>query len=332
MSSEANSPFTADLFPTSINGRIFEQAQANAGKRDVPQRDSVLLQQLLHDRGLAYGDGVFETIALRNGKVEFAAAHLDRMEKGCQRLMLSFPRQTLQTELQQFIKQLRIQQLQQGVLKIILTRGQGGRGYSFPQTPGCNRIISFSTLPEGLLYQQAPLNLVLGKTVLGESPSLAGLKHLNRLEQVIATHELDTLRQAFPKQKLAEILLCNRDAQLIEGSKTNVFLVRDRELYTPDLRLSGVEGVIRELILARLATELELRIRIEGISITQLAEFDEMFLCNSLCLIRPVGRVYQQQDTPDKLASYHLFSCFDISGKLQSALQRLLQTEDSPGL
>jgi 4-amino-4-deoxychorismate lyase len=136
----------------------------------------------ISDRGLQYGDGLFETISVYNGKAIFLAQHIDRLTASCQRLLIPAPDlDTLHAEIKQLC-----QGVEQAVLKIIITRGSGGRGYRQPDTIQASRILSlhpFPNYPDS--YQQQGITARFCDTRLGLNPTLAGMKHLNRLEQVL---------------------------------------------------------------------------------------------------------------------------------------------------
>ncbi|MGL4269005.1 MAG: aminodeoxychorismate lyase, partial [Plesiomonas sp.] len=140
------------------------------------------------DRGLAYGDGCFTTGRVRRGRLQLEQAHLDRLWQACERLFITPPeREQLQDEIRQ-----QASLLHDGVLKVLLTRGSGGRGYS---TQGCDttlRMISTSVWPAHYTrWQQQGIVLGESNIPLACHPLLAGIKHLNRLEQVLIRRQID---------------------------------------------------------------------------------------------------------------------------------------------
>jgi len=229
----------------------------------------------LIDRGLAYGDGLFETIKVKNGQPRLLAKHLERLQLGCQRLSLKLDFALLENELQRFTAE-----LGEGVAKLIVTRGDGKRGYAPSNTP-VRRILLGSSLPN-----YPPENATQGvrlfpcQTRLAEQPLLAGLKHLNRLEQVLA-------RAEWQSEGYAEGLLCDYSGRVIEGVFSNLFMVKDGQLFTPDLSRCGVAGVMR-LLLLELAEQANIPFAICDIERGQLQYADEVFICNSLYGIWPV--------------------------------------------
>lgn len=229
----------------------------------------------LSDRGLAYGDGLFETIAVRNGRMALLERHLARAAEGCQRLRIALDSDLLQRELQAFAAE-----LGEGVLKLILTRGDGLRGYAAPQQPPRRILLGNPPSAWPAAHREQGVRLFPCQTRLAHQPLLAGLKHLNRLEQVLARSEWQTA-------DCAEGLMRDQAGNVIEGVFSNLFIVQDQRLLTPALDLCGVAGVMRGEILQR-ATAAGIDCRIQTLSLEQLLAADEVFLCNSLYGIWPV--------------------------------------------
>jgi 4-amino-4-deoxychorismate lyase len=239
------------------------------------------------DRGLLYGDGLFETIAVRNGRVFCWSRHMARLLAGCERLGIpAVDTVELAHEADELLAG-----TGHGVLKIIVTRGSGGRGYRVPETVVPRRILQLHPWPD--FPPAAPETGVavrLCKTRLCHNPLLAGIKHLNRLEQVLARREWDDHR-------IGEGLLLDVDGRLVEGTMSNLFLVRGESLLTPDLRRCGVAGIMRSVILEQAEQQL-LTAEIRALDTADLLAADEVFLCNSLIGIWPVisidGRPYRK--------------------------------------
>lgn len=186
------------------------------------------------DRGLQYGDGLFETLAVRDGRARFLAWHLQRLAEGARRLGFQSP------DPGQLAEQVRRAWPDgPGVVKLILTRGAGGRGYrpSPGGTPTC--VVAGSAWPawpasawtEGVCLRYC-------RTRLARNPALAGIKHLNRLEQVLARSEWDD-------ERIAEGLMLDELGQVISGTQTNLFAVIDGRIATPPVDQCGVAGVMR---------------------------------------------------------------------------------------
>ncbi|HHX34970.1 MAG TPA: aminodeoxychorismate lyase [Gammaproteobacteria bacterium] len=230
----------------------------------------------LADRGLAYGDGLFETIKVRDGRALLLERHLLRLQEGCQRLAIPFELQVVRQELHAYM-----QQLGDGVCKLILTRGSGQRGYTAPTPCFPQRILQASSLPQWpAAYAQQGIELFACLLRLSEQPLLAGLKHLNRLEQVLA-------RAEWTDPAYAEGLLLDGQGRVVDCVFSNVFIVKDAQLITPALHRAGVAGVMRAELLAR-AEAAGIDVMVSDISLAQLLQADEVFTCNSLYGIWPV--------------------------------------------
>lgn len=230
------------------------------------------------DRGLHYGDGVFETVAFSNGKVRFWAAHMERLLDGCLRLSIPHPDAELLKEEVAHVAE----GCEQAVIKIIITRGSGGRGYRPPASPEPQRLIMRYPWPEHTVPEEG-ITLRYCDTPLGCNPRLAGVKHLNRLEQVIARSEWDD-------DSVHEGLMLDLDGHVLEGTMSNLFAVRNGVLLTPDLKRCGVAGVMRRQVLS-LANELGITYRLEQMIPSDLERMDELFVTNSVIGIWPVARL-----------------------------------------
>jgi 4-amino-4-deoxychorismate lyase len=235
------------------------------------------------DRGLLYGDGVFETLTVLGGQPQFWRRHMTRLRAGCKRLGIPFRDESCLLE--------EACKITVGsdpcVLKVIVTRGPGGRGYQAPVASKPARIIQRHPYPDGV-----PACRVDGEAVrlceqrLGWNPALAGIKHLNRLEQVLA-------RQEWDDPDIREGLLCDRDGRLIEGTMSNLFVIKGQTLATPDLTRCGVAGIMRTVVM-ELADQVPVQARIKTLTLPDLEQADEVFLTNSVIGIWPVIEVDKQ--------------------------------------
>lgn len=232
------------------------------------------------DRGLQYGDGLFETIAVFRGEPLLWQYHMDRLEVGCERLGFPAP------DADQLLRESRtvVGECSAAVLKILLTRGIGGRGYTPPSEPAVTRVISCHPLPDyAAECWTLGVNARFCRTRLGINPGLAGLKHLNRLEQVMARREWESAT-------IAEGLMLDAIGRVVEGTLTNLFVWLDDRLVTPDLSHCGVAGVMRRLIM-RLAMEHSIPVVESDLYEDQVKSADAVFLTNSLIGIWPVRRL-----------------------------------------
>lgn len=230
----------------------------------------------LKDRGLAYGDGLFETIAVKAGTPLLLELHMQRLALGCSRLAIVADQALIRSELLAYA-----QAMGEGVLKLILTRGDSQRGYGASTGALPRRILQASpaaAYPQA--YALQGIALFDCATRLAEQPLLAGLKHLNRLEQVIA-------RSEWQDPAYAEGLMRDTSGRVIEGVFSNLFMVRDGVLMTADLHRCGVAGVMRAALLVE-AERLAIPCLVTDISLAQLQQADELFLCNSVYGVWPV--------------------------------------------
>lgn len=230
----------------------------------------------LQSRALAYGDGLFETIAVRAGRPSLLGYHLDRLALGCQRLAIDADQVVIADELCRYASA-----LGDGVLKLILVRGDSQRGYAPAAGVAPRRILQGSPLPAyPAQHAQQGVRLFACSTRLAQQPLLAGLKHLNRLEQVLA-------RAEWQDTEHAEGLMLDISGRVIEGVFSNLFLVRDGELLTADLSRCGVAGVMRAALIDQ-AADAGISLRITDLSLQDLEQADEVFVCNSVYGIWPV--------------------------------------------
>lgn len=228
------------------------------------------------DRGLHYGDGLFETIAMVDNQPLYWEAHLARLAEGCLQFGMPLPPvDLLRNEVRTVVNR-----RDRCVVKIIVTRGTGGRGYLAPEPCEPRRIVMSFDWPEypDSYYLQG-VQLRLCATRLCCQPLLAGLKHLNRLENVLA-------RREWQEPDIAEGLMCNAAGDVIEGTMSNLFLVSDGQLQTPALDQCGVRGVLRSRII-ELAAELDIPHQQLSVRPVDLDDADELFVCNSIIGIWP---------------------------------------------
>lgn len=229
------------------------------------------------DRGLQYGDGLFETMAVFRGQPRFWQAHVDRLSVGCERLRLPMtPQEVLLRE---------VQTVSAGqddcVVKIMLTRGVSGRGYA-PVIPSrANRIVCAYAWPQDPGHlNETGIRTRICDLRLGIQPALAGLKHLNRLEQVMA-------RAEWTDKTVHEGILLDHEDYVISAISSNIFLVQGERLLTPRMDRCGVRGVMRGAVLQAFKSRCEQR----RVSLDMLPEADEVFVCNAVRGIFPVTRI-----------------------------------------
>ncbi|TMP70822.1 aminodeoxychorismate lyase [Pseudoalteromonas sp. S1609] len=248
------------------------------------------------DRGLNYGDGFFTTAMVTDGQVEHWAYHKARLIECAQRL--GFPAlefNALESQITQLIAS-----HPQAVLKVVITRGEGGRGYAPPSE--CNLNIIVSVLPYPDHYNSltdSGISLAISPIKLAVQPHLAGLKTLNRLEQVLIKNALQT-------QHSDDALVLDYNNNVIETSAANIFAIKNNKVFSPRLDECGIKGVFLQSLCDKLTVEFK------TVSVDDLTQADAVFLCNSLMKIVPVKSIGEH--------------CFDIAHS-QSLLNELLAKE-----
>lgn len=232
------------------------------------------------NRGLQYGDGLFETVAVVDGRPLLWDAHMARLQRDAHRLGFDPPPEERLTYEVAALARVH----PQAVLKIVVVRAAQGRGYR-GRTRESERVVT--AWPWPTLAPAGALDIAWCATPLARQPRLAGMKHLNRLEQVLAQNELDPA--------CWEGLMQDTAGWVIEGTMSNVFIVSDGVLATPRLDQAGVAGVMRDQVLHR-ARERGIPVIVEALSRERVLAADEVFLTNSLMGVRTVrslpGRVY----------------------------------------
>lgn len=250
----------------------------------------------LDDRGLQYGEGLFETILVDAGEPLAWDLHTARLARGCQALGL--PKPPL-ADLHQDALQLVGTQDGPGVLKLMLTTRGGERGYARPAPVAWRRIVSLTPAPAWPAeeYEQG-IAVRWCRQLWSPMPRLAGIKHLNRLTQVLA-------RAEWHDPGIAEGLLRDPSGAVIGATMSNLFLVRDGVLFTPEIRGCGIAGTLRARILER-AGELGILVRESVLAVADCYRADELLLCNAVRGIRPI-----------RLLGRHSF----VAGRVTRALQ-----------
>lgn len=244
-------------------------------------------QVSVQDRGLAYGDGLFETIAINRDKVQFWPQHWQRLATGLDRLGFSCDIAQLKDAIETDIKALvGHNHLPQSVLKITITRGSGGRGYLPPTDMQATRIVQLSPWPAGREHLAVSgVHVRLCQQPWGANKTLAGLKHLNRLDQVLA-------RQEWHDDSFHEGIMLNQQGCVQSGVMSNVFIEQDGQLYTPDNHSAGINGIMAGQV-QHLAQQLGIAVTSRPISLAMLEKADALFLTNSLNGIWPVVKFAQ---------------------------------------
>ncbi len=255
----------------------------------------------ISDRGLSYGDGVFETLAVRDGHIQFLDYHLQRLGTGCARLRIKAPNDVvIENECRELISG-----QDDCVLKIIVTRGAGGRGYRADPDLEPTRIVSMTEWPD-IAVTETGFRITVCETRLARNPALAGIKHLNRLEQVLA-------RSEWEDPEIHEGLMLDSEDKVIAGTMSNVFATRNGALRTPDVSRCGISGVMRRVVLET-AEELQLESFVCEMGLDDLLTADELFITNALMGITPVTRLCDKE-FPSGATTQSLMNAIANKGK-----------------
>jgi 4-amino-4-deoxychorismate lyase len=237
----------------------------------------------IDDRGSQYGDGVFETIAIRDGQPRFWKMHVERLVLGCDRLGIPAPSTALlSSDIADAIRQSYLDDTF-ATAKIVVTAGRGPRGYRRPE-PIQSAVyvwVGHASRTPKESYQQG-VEVTLCATRLAIQPALAGIKSLNRLEQVLA-------RSEWQDDSIFEGLMLDTEERLICGTMSNVFIASAKSVATPSLTRCGVAGVMRRHVLATMAQN-NIDCEVRDIRHDELQQADEVFLTNSQFGILPVAR------------------------------------------
>lgn len=257
------------------------------------------------DRGLAYGDGVFRTLRCDGGKLLHWPRHYTKLQANCAALGIVCPAAEL------WLADLRQLAPHDAVVKLTVTRGLSARGYAVDASQTATRISQISALPayapqlanEGVVVRHCDWRLSL-------QPQLAGVKHLNRLDQVMA-------RREWSDSGIFDGLMLNARGELVEGVISNLFLLRDQVLLTHPLLDCGVAGVTRQRVLD-CAAELGIACAEVALSVDDLYQADEVMLCNSLFGLVPIRLCLATAGRPEQR-----WENFAVTARLQMALRQM---------
>ncbi len=238
------------------------------------------------DRGLAYGDGLFTTAKILNGNVLMLKQHIERLRDGC--IVLSIDGVNFSLLEEHIIEVAKRYPL--AVLKVIITSGAGGRGYSRLGANSPNIIVKTSEFPTKYTeWQTNGICIADAKIQLGLNPLLAGIKHLNRLEQVLLRAELD-------RTDYDDLLVYDLHSNLVETTCSNVFWFENKKIFTPIIKDSGVAGLFRSALLKAFP-----EIQIVNGTQNTIKNADAMFITNSVMEIVPIKQYQGMQLNLDKV-------------------------------
>jgi 4-amino-4-deoxychorismate lyase len=237
----------------------------------------------LQDRGLHYGDGLFETLLKFDGEIPLWHDHYQRLKNGCDRLHIPLAEEQW---LAQKVSQETSDQ-NSAVIKIIVTRGRGGRGLKLPVQNQFSIFVLEYPYTE-ISEENLALKVSICQTRLPINPNLAGLKHLNRLDYVLAAIEIEDMGNR------DEGILCDSDGYLVEGVISNLFFFSHGKMHTPSLDFAGVEGVMRQRVIEYLQQQ-DTPVKTGRFYPDLLLQASECFMCNSVYGIRPIKTIGEQE-------------------------------------
>jgi len=247
----------------------------------------------IHDRGLAYGDGVFETIRIINGRILFFNDHIQRMEWGLKRLSIPCSEQLskqISTDIEKLLTCLELKSEYSIIVKVIITRGVGGRGYRSLSGSVTNRILSLHHNPYHIKAKEVGIEsansfkVIICQHHLAENSLLAGVKHLNRLDQVLASQELS--------DDIDEGILLDSHKNVIEGTKSNIVLLKDGRWFTPVLSQCGIRGIMLQKVIEWIQQRNE-EFNQEQIPVKNIHNFNHIFMMNTVMGVRNVSQLNQ---------------------------------------
>lgn len=249
------------------------------------------------DRGFTYGDGVFRTMIVRSGLPECWPLHYQKLVADCAAIKIVCPSaELLISDLQLLFSEEEIAENSVVVVKIMITRGEGERGYAAPAVTNPLRVLIKTDMPVyPNTYFNEGVHLHVCKTTLATQASLAGVKHLNRLENVLA-------RMEWTDPSIADGIMFDNNQHVIECTAANIFMCSGKTLTTPSLSQCGVMGITRQRII-NLAHLIGLTVKIESFSLDQLLASDGVVITNSLYGAFLVNRIQQKTWAPTSLAA-----------------------------
>lgn len=257
----------------------------------------------VRDRGFNYGHGVFETMRLVDGELVLWEYHRTRLLRGL--TILHIP--AGESQVASSIERLLSDSPAEGIVKLIVTAGVSGRGYATRQKLAPSVVVQWSPLPERTNHL---VSLQECQYRLPINPVLAGIKHLNRLDQVLAATELSAGSQG---------LLLDMEGRVVEALSHNVFAYHDGQWLTPSLTRCGVEGVMRTLLLDRVFPAMDVKPQVADFGVELLCNAEAVFICNSIvgvqCVSEVRGRkVYSDQSQTERVKARlgAMYPCFNV--------------------
>lgn len=235
------------------------------------------------DRGFSYGDGLFETLRYHRGHFQLLNAHLQRLQRGCAVLDLAYPAQDIETQLNSASDYLHRAGIEQARLRLALSRGPGAPGYAPSLQPEAGTLVCALyevTLPWGELPE--PAHAIECDIRLASQPQLAGIKHSNRLEQVLAAAQVS-------RAAAQEGVVCNQRGEVVSAVSANLFAWDGDSWLTPPITDCGVKGTVRDFLFNDVGPRHNIPMREKNIAMADLGDFHSVIICNSIIGLRALA-------------------------------------------
>jgi len=251
----------------------------------------------IFNRNFQYGDGLFETCVVNNNQILFWEKHLSRLDIGCRKLKIKNIEEEIW--LKDIKKALSLTSKKNCVLKLILSRGNSQRGYSYPDDILQVRVVIVSEMKN--VQAKESFSLEYASSGYHSNPNLAGIKHCNRIEQILARSSL----------KRDEAIMLDENQNIISVTQGNIYFIFGQSLVTPKLDRCGVIGSRRSLIL-ELAESIELNVEEGNVSMNDAKKADEAFISNSIMGIQSVNSIEEYQLTK-RLVTKQIKIAFELA-------------------
>ncbi|MCW8092017.1 aminodeoxychorismate lyase [Alteromonas sp. ASW11-130] len=233
----------------------------------------------INDRASNYGDGIFTTMLVENGAIALFERHISRLLMDSERLSICVDEQLLRNAIAH-----EVQVGKSGVLKLLISSGEGGRGYTRDKNKHPKLYFSWHDVPDRYAsWQRKGVDIGVSHVQLARQPLLAGCKHLNRLEQVM-------IKQSLAASPFDDVVVCDSDEMVVEASAANIFWFSTGSWYTPSVESSGVAGVMRGFMLDYFAQHTR-SVSICQLPISKIIDAEAVFICNALMKLVPVNKL-----------------------------------------
>ena len=257
----------------------------------------------LPDRGLDFGDGLFETLLLHGGEALHLPLHLERLERGLRALAFPDCLTTASAQLGEILQSPALREMAWAALRLTVSRGGGPRGYAPPAQALPRIVIAVTPLQRSCAELASPSRLGVASMRWGSQPALAGIKHLNRLEQVLAAREA-------AQSGADDMVMLDQAGKVVSTTAGNLYMFAQGKIHTPRIGDCGIAGTRRKLLLEQWAPALGLEVVQRDLDPAELVSAEELFYSNSLWGLRPVGelgaRLFQHHPVCNALFTQYL--------------------------